>query len=89
MTVFSFCCWYYKGMCPISDGMLIGLELFLWNGVGSSALCSRQDQYFGVLESSPPLTLSQSLVMVEIFIHFLQELSDCCINFWVLMEFLC
>lgn len=37
MTVFSFCCWYYKGMCPISDGMLIGLELFLWNGVFTSA----------------------------------------------------
>lgn len=38
MTVFSFCCWYYKGMCPISDGMLIGLELFLWNGVFTSGI---------------------------------------------------
>lgn len=34
MTVFSFCCWYYKGMCPISDG----LELFLWNGVFTSGI---------------------------------------------------
>lgn len=88
MTVFSFCCWYYKGMCPISDGMLIGCGMEFLQ-VGSSALCSCQDQYFGVLESSPPLTLSQSLVMVEIFIHFLQELSDCCISFWILIEFLC
>lgn len=38
MTVFSFCCWYYKGMCPISDGMLIGPELFLWNGVFTSGI---------------------------------------------------
>lgn len=34
MTVFSFCCWYYKGMCPISDG----LELFLWNRVFTSGI---------------------------------------------------
>lgn len=25
-------------MCPISDGMLIGLELFLWNGVFTSGI---------------------------------------------------
>lgn len=25
-------------MCPISDGMLIGIELFLWNGVFTSGI---------------------------------------------------
>lgn len=38
MIVFFFCCWYYKGMCFIFDGMLIGFELFLWNGVFISGI---------------------------------------------------